>query len=309
MFKYRGINEATKEKVYGHYAKFEGKDVIVTENSEVIPVEPGSVGVKVDVDKNGEEIYTGDKVYMKLYVSIAGENAAELEEDFEVIFSPSNYGFALAHEKLPDGFIMLDSLIYGLSEKAVLAKAVMEPTHSALFFFRKEYEDDRNAVLAVLEWLTKLMGLEWVKKMRENIVTGVSGIVQINNLTEKDVAKIEPNMPGELAKYLSRYGFYSRPKIFYSELAEIINGIKKDNPFEVEYKKYIIDTVNGRKHIFDLSNLTSLCGKEKIHERRAFKECEEFEIDELREYVAELANDGVDICPDCVAQLYFNGEG
>jgi len=121
MFKYRGKHKITGEMVYGYFTVIGGQSFIITDESESVPVEPDSIGVKVDVDRNGNEIYTGDKVHMKLYVPINNEHAAELEEDFEVIFSQSNYGFALAHEKLPDGFIMLDSLIYGLSEKAVLA--------------------------------------------------------------------------------------------------------------------------------------------------------------------------------------------
>jgi len=306
MFKFRGISESTKEKVYGYYAKFEGKDVIVTPSSDVIPVLPDSVGVLVDVDRNGDEIYTGDTVNMKLFVP-KGDGIKTVDGNFKVVFNPSNYGFALENPELEDGFIMLSSLLYGLSEKAVLVKSGKESAYSALFFFRDEYQDDEKAIYAVLNWLAKLMGHQWIENMSKNIVTGISGVIQINYLTLEEMKKIESNMPGPLSKYLKRYGFSTKPKISYLDLTDIIQGVNK-NAKKDESDAYVIEEVNGYKHIFSLNDSTSLCGKEKLATKKMYKPWEKIEGYKLREYAAELANDGVNICPDCVAELYYNGE-
>ena len=67
-FEYRGINPATKDWVYGHYALVhdgQGNDVDciwIPGTERGIPIIPETLGVKIEV-QDGVDIYVGDRYY------------------------------------------------------------------------------------------------------------------------------------------------------------------------------------------------------------------------------------------------------
>ncbi|MBQ6296180.1 MAG: hypothetical protein IJK81_00535 [Selenomonadaceae bacterium] len=59
--KFRGVDVVTKKYVYGKSSNLFGLPTIEIANGHVL-VKEGTIAQKVGVDKNGREVYEGDKV-------------------------------------------------------------------------------------------------------------------------------------------------------------------------------------------------------------------------------------------------------
>ncbi|MBR3746341.1 MAG: hypothetical protein IKP64_10325 [Selenomonadaceae bacterium] len=66
--KFRGTSKETGEKVFGYYLK-SGDDAQIFDGEYFHSVEPESVAQFISYDKNGEEIYEGDKLTAEIDLS------------------------------------------------------------------------------------------------------------------------------------------------------------------------------------------------------------------------------------------------
>jgi len=72
--------------------------------------------------------------------------------------------------------------------------------------------------------------------------------------------------------------------------------------------KYHIMELDGKIHAYEIVSRGCICGKCSGPLPSLTKNEYPYTVEELRKEFAHLANNGKNICPDCVAALYHQGE-